>query len=147
MEECTEKIELLKLRENQNIAKQATNCFHQKWGIPLRAYQESICGCLKNENVVPQWYLAMDNHVIVGGLGVIENHFHNRKDFTPNVCAVYVDEDYRYQSIAGRLLQYACDDMKKQELIRFFLLRIILTFMKNMAGNFCVWFKGMENQT
>lgn len=57
--ECTEMIELLKIRENENIAKQAANWFHQKWGIPLEAYQESICDCLKNKNVVPQWYLAM----------------------------------------------------------------------------------------
>lgn len=54
---------------------------------------------------MPQWYLAMDNHVIVGGLGVIENDFHNRKDLTPNVCAVYVDEDYLCQGIAGRFFR------------------------------------------
>mgnify|MGYP001075151572 CR=1 FL=1 len=53
MEECTEMIEVLKIRENENIAKQAANWFHQKWGIPLEAYQESFCDCLKNENVVP----------------------------------------------------------------------------------------------
>ena len=35
-------IELLKIRENQSIATQAANWFHQKWGIPLEAYQESI---------------------------------------------------------------------------------------------------------
>lgn len=43
--------------------------------------------------------------MIVGGLGVIENDFHNRKDLTPNVCAVYVDEDYLCQGIAGRFFR------------------------------------------
>lgn len=65
MEECTEMIELLKIRENENIAKQAANWFHQKWGIPLRAYQESICDCLKNENVVPLFMKNMDGNFCV----------------------------------------------------------------------------------
>ena len=34
-------------------------------------------------------FIAMspDGDNIVGGLGVIVNDFHNRKDLTPNVCA------------------------------------------------------------
>lgn len=107
-------IRLLKIREHENIAMRAADWFHQKWGIPLDAYQESIRDCLQNKAAVPQWYLAMDNDIIIGGLGVIDNDFHNRKDLTPNVCAVYVEEDYRCQGIAGKLLQYVCDDMKKQ---------------------------------
>lgn len=47
------------------------------------------------------------------GLGVIENDFHNRKDLTPNVCAVYVEQDKRCQGVAGTLLKHACSDMKK----------------------------------
>ena len=45
---------------------------------------------------------------------VIENDFHKRKDLTPNVCAVYVEEEYRGQGIAGGLLEYACRDMEKR---------------------------------
>ena len=49
---------------------------------------------------------------LFGGIGVIENDFHNRKDLTPNVCAVYVEENYRCQGIAGKLLEYVCEDMR-----------------------------------
>lgn len=142
MEECTEMIELLKIRENENVAEHAANWFHQKWGIPLRAYQESICDCLKNENVVPQWYLAMDNHVIVGGLGVIENDFHNREDLTPNVCAVYVDENYRCQGIAGKLLQYVCDDMKEQGINTLYLVTDHTSFYEKYGWEFLCMVQG-----
>ena len=47
-------IELIKIRENKNIAEQAANWFHQKCGIPLEVYQESICDCLQNKNIVPK---------------------------------------------------------------------------------------------
>ena len=45
-------------------------------------------------------------------MGVIENDFHNRKDLSPNVCAVYTEEKYRAKGIAGKLLNIVVEDMK-----------------------------------
>lgn len=47
---------------------------------------------------------------MVGGIGVIENDFHNRNDLTPNVCALYVEQTDRCQGIAGKLLRYVCEE-------------------------------------
>lgn len=105
-------MELLKIREHREVAVRAAEWFHAKWGIPLEAYEESINECLKNTAGVPQWYVAVENDEIVGGMGVIENDFHDRKDLTPNVCAVYVEEAYRCRGIAGELLHFVCEDMK-----------------------------------
>lgn len=55
--------------------------------------------------------MVVKNDKIIGGAGVIENDFHNRKDLTPNVCALYVEKGYRHKGIAGKLLNYICDDM------------------------------------
>ena len=85
--------------------------FHEKWGVPLEAYRESILECLGRESGVPQWYVVVRGEKIVAGCGVIENDFHERKDLAPNVCAVYVEEEYRNQGIAGFLLNCVCDDM------------------------------------
>ena len=52
---------------------------------------------------VPQWYAAVAEGRIVAGLGVIENDFHCRRDLTPNVCAVYVEEDCRRRGLAGEM--------------------------------------------
>lgn len=135
-------IKLLKIREHHNIAEQAAGWFHQKWGIPLHAYQESIRDCLKDETAVPQWYLAMDDDVIVGGLGVIENDFHDRKDLAPNVCAVYVEENYRNQGIAGKLLQYVCDDMKAHEIPTLYLVTDHSSFYEKYGWKFLCMVQG-----
>lgn len=103
---------LLKLREHPELAGAAARWFHSMWGIPLAAYEESISACVKGGQPVPQWYLVMESGGIVGGLGVIENDFHDRKDLTPNVCAVYVEPEHRCKGIAGRLLAYVCRDME-----------------------------------
>lgn len=105
-------IEILMIREHRELADKASQWFHQKWKIPIKAYQESINDCLNGKNSVPQWYLAVANGEIVGGLGVIENDFHERKDLAPNVCAVYVEKEYRCKGIAGKLLNFVCEDMK-----------------------------------
>ena len=102
---------ILKLREQPQRLERAADWFHQKWGVPLEAYRASMAQCLRREAPVPQWYLAVDGGNIVGGLGVIENDFHDRKDLTPNVCAVYVEESHRCRGIAGKLLNCVCEDM------------------------------------
>lgn len=88
--------------------------FHKKWGIPLEAYLESMEESMNGKTSTPQWYVALDGSQVIGGLGVIENDFHDRKDLAPNVCAVFVEEEYRCQGIAGKLLRYACEDMEKR---------------------------------
>ena len=55
-------------------------------GVPKEAYLECMEAYLCHETEYG-WYLCLDGDNIVGGLGVIVNDFHNRKDLTPNVCA------------------------------------------------------------
>lgn len=43
---------------------------------------------------------------------MIENNFHDRKDLTPNVCAVYTEKDCRCKGIAGNLLNMGVEDMR-----------------------------------
>ena len=104
---------IVKLRDIPSVKEKAAEWFHAKWGVPLMAYRDSMEACIAGRTAVPQWYLAMDGERIIGGLGVIENDFHNRKDVTPNVCAVYVEQDKRCQGVAGALLKHACSDMKE----------------------------------
>ena len=58
--------------------------------------------------------LCLHNGRIIGGMGVIENDFHDRKDLAPNVCAVYTEEAFRSQGIAGRLLNMTVEDMRSK---------------------------------
>ena len=45
---------------------------------------------------------------------MIENDFHDRKDLSPNVCALYVEESFRSRGIAGRLLGMAVEDLRSK---------------------------------
>ena len=99
------------LREEATIKDRAAEWFHSKWGVPKEAYLECMNEYLSGETEYG-WYLCLDGEKIVAGMGVIENDFHDRKDLSPNVCAVYTEEDYRDKGIAGNLLNMVVDDMK-----------------------------------
>ncbi len=113
---------IINLQERPALAEKAADWFHEKWGYPLEAYQKSIEASLKDETAVPQWYVALADGQIIGGMGVIENDYHNRPDLTPNVCAVYVEEAYRCNGIAGALLKFVCADMAKRGIPTLYLL-------------------------
>lgn len=102
-----------KLRDIPEIKEKAAQWFQSKWGVPKEAYLECMNDYLSG-NTELGWYLCFDGDIIVGGLGVIENDFHDRKDLSPNVCAVYTEEEYRGQGIAGELLNMAVEDLRSK---------------------------------
>lgn len=135
---------IVKLRDMPSVKEQAAQWFHEKWGVPLEAYRESMEDCLAGRSAVPQWYIAMEGERVIGGLGVIENDFHDRKDLTPNVCAVYVEPDKRCQGVAGALLQCACSDMKKLGIPVLYLVTDHTAFYERYGWEFLCMVQGDE---
>ncbi|MCI8894737.1 MAG: GNAT family N-acetyltransferase [Lachnospiraceae bacterium] len=154
--------QIIKLRDHAAWKNDAAAWFHEKWHIPREAYLESMEECLANSwlpemipaakevlraeeeafAAVPQWYLAVAGDRILGGLGVIENDFHDRKDLAPNVCAVYVEEDCRCQGIAGRLLDTVCRDMEQLGIGTLYLLTDHTSFYERYGWEFLCMARG-----
>lgn len=133
---------LVPLRDKPDMLQKAAAWFHQKWGVPMEAYRESMEDCLTGKGPVPQWYLALDGERIVGGMGVIENDFHHRKDLAPNVCAVYTEDDRRCQGIAGALLGLVCRDMKELGIPTLYLVTDHTSFYERYGWEFYCMVQG-----
>lgn len=136
--------QILRLVDKPELKEPAAQWFHEKWQIPLKAYLESMEDCLSRKKPVPQWYLAMENHRIIGGLGVIDNDFHNRPDLTPNVCAVYTEADKRCQGIAGALLHDVCADMKEKGISTLYLITDHTSFYERYGWEFLCMVQGND---
>ena len=88
------------------------------------------------------WYLCMDGDRIVGGLGVIENDFHDRKDLYPNVCAVYTEAAYRKRGIAGKLLDMAVEDLCSKGISPVYLVTDLTGFYERYGWEFLCMVQG-----
>jgi len=88
---------------------EAAAWFSDKWHIPKSAYLASMKEPRDN-----YWYVIRDPETkkIIAGAGVIPNDFHVRPDLAPNVCAVFVEESFRKQGLAGALLNHIARDMQ-----------------------------------
>ena len=129
------------LMEKPEIKDVAASWFHSKWGVPKEAYLECMNAYL-NKETENGWYLCLDGEKIIGGLGVIENDFHDRKDLTPNVCAVYTDEEYRCKGIAGKLLNLAVADMKNKGITPIYLVTDHADFYERYGWEFMCMVQG-----
>lgn len=136
------KYEFFKIQEHAELKERAADWFHDKWQIPKEAYIESMEACLMNTSAVPQWYIVMNNNDIIAGLGVIENDFHDRKDLTPNVCAVYVEEAYRKQGIAGDMLNFVCEEMDSKGIDTLYLITDHTSFYERYGWEFLCMVQG-----
>ena len=114
-------MEYITLRQRPELKNAAAQWFHSKWYVPVEAYLECMDAYLKGETELG-WYLCLEGESIVGGMGVIENDFHDRPDLTPNICAVYTEESHRCQGIAGNLLNMVVEDLRTRGISPVYLL-------------------------
>ena len=129
------------LRQKPELKEEAAAWFHDKWEVPQEAYLECMEAYL-NHVTEYGWYLCLDRGGIVGGLGVIENDFHDRKDLAPNVCAVYTEQEYRCQGIAGQLLDIVVNDMKSKGITPIYLITDHTNFYERYGWEFLCMVQG-----
>lgn len=134
-------LRIVDLREKPALRETAAEWFHSKWSVPKEAYlacmDEYLCGGTEYG-----WYLCLDGEKIVGGLGVIDNDFHDRKDLSPNVCAVYTEEAYRCRGIAGKLLNYVVNTCKAKGIEPLYLVTNHTGFYERYGWEFLCMVQG-----
>ena len=129
------------LRDVPELMPAAAAWFHEKWGVPEEAYLDCMRAYL-NQETENGWYLCLDGERIVGGMGVIDNDFHDRPDLAPNVCAVYTEEEYRGRGIAGRLLNMVVDDMRAKGISPLYLVTDHTGFYERYGWEFLCMVQG-----
>ena len=139
---------IIRISEEPSYAKTAAAWFHEKWKIPESAYLESMNAAAKGLPY-PEWYIALSDEKIVGGCGIIENDFHERTDLFPNLCALYVEREYRCRGIAKELLKFASDDMAARGILTLYLVTDHTSFYERYGWEFLLSVKecGSDNMT
>ena len=126
---------IVKLKECPEKIEEAADWFREKWNIPKSAYLESMKASLAGDRI-QEWYLCLDGDKIIAGMGEIENDFHDKKELTPNICAVYTEKEYRCQGIAGRLLDYVVEDNRNRGISPVYLITDHTSFYERYGWEF-----------
>lgn len=134
------------LRERKDLALDASKFFSSKWGIDVEAYYQSINDYI-NHKTEYGWYLCLDENKIIGGIGVIDNDFHERKDLSPNLCALYVEEEYRNNSIGGNLLKIAAKDLKSKGINKVYLITKHVNYYERYGFKFLTMVKTTDDDS
>jgi len=129
------------LRERPDLKETAAEWFHSKFGVPDEAYLECMEAYLDGKTEYG-WYLCLDGDKIVGGMGVIENDFHDRKDLYPNICAVFTEEEYRSKGIAGNLLNMTVEDLRTKGISPVYLVSDHTGFYERYGWEFLCMVQG-----
>lgn len=137
--------EIIDLRERPELAEAAAAWFHEKWGVPAEAYRASMAAA--DGSPVPRWYAALEGGIIIGGVGAIENDFHDRTDLTPNVCALYVEEAHRGRGLAGALLDRVCGGLRDAGIDTVYLVTDHTSFYERYGWEFLCVVRGEDGES
>lgn len=141
------KSEFVKIKDRPDLIEKAALWFHDKWtDVPASTYAESMNESLVSNGAAPRWYLYLADGEIVGGAGVIDNDFHDRKDLTPNICALYVRRESRRRGIAGEILKNICEDMSAVGLEKIYLVTEQTAFYERYGWEFLCMAKGDDGE-
>ncbi|RSO58476.1 GNAT family N-acetyltransferase [Acinetobacter pittii] len=140
-------MQILRLSDYPQYKEMAAQWFSEKWQIPVEAYLDSIQISIDQKHAIPQWYIVLneDKHLIAGA-GVIDNDFHERKDLTPNLCALFVEENYRNQNIAKHILDFIREDLSNQGIQTLYLITDHTEFYEKCGWRFLMLVKDEEDE-
>ncbi|NDN43042.1 GNAT family N-acetyltransferase, partial [Acinetobacter baumannii] len=140
-------MQILRLSDYPQYKEMAAQWFSEKWQIPVEAYLESIQISIDQKHAIPQWYIVLNkDKYLIAGAGVIDNDFHERKDLTPNLCALFVEENYRNQNIAKHILDFVREDLSNQGIQTLYLITDHTEFYEKCGWRFLTLVEDEEGE-
>ena len=133
--------EYITLRERPDLKETAARWFHNKFNVPTQADLDCMETYLEGKTEYG-WYFCLDGNRIVGGMGVIENDFHDRRDLSPNICAVFTEAEYCCKGIAGCLLNMVVEDLRTKGISPVYLVTDHTGFYERYGWEFLCMVQG-----
>lgn len=124
--------------EGSDLLEKAVAYFWQHWGSEsnFNFYKDCIENSLSNIESLPKFYLMLDKDEIIGCYALLTNDLISRQDLMPWFACLYVEEHYRNQGLAERLLNHGLNESKKRGFDTLYLSTDLNNFYEKKGWNY-----------
>lgn len=130
------KIELIE--KGSGLVERGVQYFWKCWGNEsnLNFYKDCIEHPLSDRNSLPKFYVLLDEDEIIGSYALLTNDLISRQDLMPWFACLFVNEAYRNQGLAEKLLTHGLDEAKRIGFNRLYLATNLNNFYERKAWDF-----------
>ncbi|SES30366.1 GNAT family N-acetyltransferase [Psychrobacillus sp. OK032] len=101
-------MEIIEIQQRPEFFKEAVKVFWEHWGSEsnYKFYEDCMVHSGKKPDSIPSFYIGIENKKIIGTYALLRNDINSRQDLFPWLACLYVDPDYRGNSIGEQLLEH-----------------------------------------
>ena len=129
------RIELI--TKESNLLEKGIEYFWRHWGSEtnFNFYKDCIEHSISDNESVPKFYLMLDRDKIIGCYALLTNDIISRQDLMPWFACLYVEENYRNQGLAERLLTHSLSESQKRGFLTLYLSTELNDFHEKKGWN------------
>ena len=101
-------MEIIEIQQRPELFKETVKVFWEHWGSEsnYKFYEDCMVHSGKTPDLLPSFYVALENEKIIGTYALLRNDINSRQDLFPWLACLYVDPAYRCNSIGEQLLEH-----------------------------------------
>ena len=130
------KIEIV--NKKSNLLDQSIEYFWKHWGNEsnFAFYKNCIENSFSDDNSIPKFYILLDEDKIIGSYALLSNDIISRQDLMPWFACLFIDENYRNQGLAGKLIKHGLCEAQKKGFYTLYLSTDLNEFYEKKGWNY-----------
>jgi GNAT superfamily N-acetyltransferase len=99
-------ISIVSLKDLPSYGRTLIDYVADNWKAVLQPFTNVLAGLFSSEEDLPQCYIMLKNNRIIGFYQLVEQELIIRKDLSPWITCVFIDEKERGQLLSSKLLEH-----------------------------------------
>lgn len=116
-------MKIITIKEHPEMLDTFITYFQKIWATETSkpVYSDCIRNSIDKNQLIPNWYLLMNDNEIVGCCGLITNDFISRMDLSPWLCALFIEKKFRGHAFGSLLIERIKKDVSEQGIKNLYL--------------------------